>query len=93
MRPNQTNTHVLTAGVATAASQLDHTMGNQRQYWNSGASPVFVKYGDNTVAASVTDHPIPPGAVITFSLSPADAYVSYYCATANTLYATAGEGL
>lgn len=54
----------------------------------------FIKFGDSSVEAAVTDLPIVPGEIEIFTRNPADTHVAAICAggEAATLYFTTGAG-
>ncbi len=60
----------------------------------AGGAVTFIKFGSSTVTAAVTDTPILPGSVQTFSIPPDATYVAGITASSTqTLYFTSGEGV
>lgn len=58
------------------------------------AGPVFIKFGDSAVEAAVTDFPILPGTVQTFSLVETQTHVAAIMASGTGLiYASTGDGV
>jgi hypothetical protein len=57
----------------------------------SGGTLTFIKFGDSTVTAAVTDMPILPGTTEVFTLDDA-THVAAITATSQTIYATVGLG-
>lgn len=58
-----------------------------------GGQACFVKFGDVTVTAAVTDMPILPGAIEVFTIPPGSTYVAAITASSTaTLYFTSGDG-
>ena len=59
---------------------------------NSG--PVFIKFGDSTVEAAVTDFPILPGTVQTFHVLAVHTHIAAILASGTgTIYASVGDGV
>lgn len=57
------------------------------------AEIVFIKFGNSSVTAAVTDMPILPGSIQSFRIGPTLTHVAGITASgANTLYFTAGDG-
>lgn len=56
-------------------------------------SIAFIKFGDNTVVAALTDTPIMPGTVTLFSVPNGATSVAVISGTAATLYFTVGHGV
>lgn len=60
----------------------------------AGGAVAFIKFGTSSVTAAVTDTPILPGSVQTFSVAPQVTHVGAITASSTqTLYATSGEGV
>ncbi len=52
----------------------------------------FIKFGSSTVTAAVTDTPILPGTVQTFTLPPGATHAAAIGTSSTTLYFTRGDG-
>lgn len=53
---------------------------------------VFVKFGDSTVTAAVTDMPIIPGQTEIFTIPPGVTHIAGIGTVSTNLYATRGDG-
>jgi hypothetical protein len=92
MRPTATVSLSPNAGSANGALN-SWAAGAQVQFYNSGAADVFIKFSATAApVAAATDHPIPAGAIITFSRTQSQGFWAAYCATSSTVYATCGDG-
>lgn len=82
-----------TANVALSKGTTPGPTPNQIMVTSpSGGTLAFIKFGDSTVTAAVTDTPILPGAIMIFSIPPATTYVAAIGTSGTTLYFTSGEG-
>ena len=83
----------LAATTSTGRVQINATTGlGEVRVYNSGTVTVFIKEGDVTVNAAVTDMPLAPGAieVLTF----AGQYIAGITASGTaTVYFTTGDGI
>lgn len=77
----------------TARVALPTSYGNQIMVTSaSGNSIAFIKFGDATIEAAVTDTPILPGTVQVFTVQPSMTNVAAIGTTGTTLYFTSGDG-
>lgn len=88
----------VTTASASAAIKRQPTGAHQIRLYNAGAATLFWAFGDAAVTASLTDVPLPPGAIEVITLAnAANAPISHIAAItpsgSATLYATTGQGL
>ena len=83
----------LAATTASSRVQVSSTTGlGEVRIYNSGTVPVFIKEGDVTVNAAVTDLPLAPGAIEVLSF--AGQYIAGITASGTaTVYFTTGDGI
>lgn len=79
-----------TVGASTANVALGTTQHNQIMI-TGGSAIAFIKFGDSTVTAALTDIPILPNIKYVFSIGPSLTHVAAI-GTAGTLYFTLGNG-
>ena len=94
MQPFRPAATVSLAGTtASSRVQITNTTGlGAYRLHNAGTVIVFIKEGDVTVTAAVTDTPIAPGAVEVLSFG--SQYIAGITASGSaTLYITAGDGI
>lgn len=85
-------TVTLTAATVSSASQLSST-GAAVEVQNAGSVAVFVKFGDSTVTAAVTDYPVLAGQSKLIGRASSQTYIATITASGGcTVYATTGEG-
>ncbi len=87
-------TVLLATSTTTGRVALPTLRGNQVRISNpAGGSIVFVKFGDATVTAAVTDMPILPGDNVVLTIQPSMTHVAGITSTGTpTIYFTAGDG-
>lgn len=87
-------TVTLSASGTTARVALPSKRGDQIRIANpAGGQIVFVKFGDATVTAAVTDTPVLVGSTDTFTVPPGMTYVAGITSTGTaTIYFTSGDG-
>ncbi len=90
-RPAATVSLSATTSTGRVVITASTGVGEYRVY-NAGPSTVFIKEGDNTVIAAVTDMPIPAGAVEVLSFGSTNIAGITSTGTA-TLYITSGDGI
>lgn len=92
MRPSESKSLAVTNATGNVA--LAGTGGGSDVViWNSGSVAVFIKFGNATVAAAITDHPIAPGAIYTYRRDHDQTHVAGITASGTaTAYFTCGEG-
>lgn len=79
--------------AASARVALPGTTPNQIRVISAVANAIaFIKFGDATVTAAVTDTPILPGTVEVFTIPPGVTNVAAIGTNGTTLYFTAGDG-
>lgn len=82
-----------TASVALSHATASGPTPNSILITSPSANAIaFIKFGDSTVTAVVTDTPILPGIVMVFSIPPATTHVAAIGTSGTTLYFTSGEG-
>jgi hypothetical protein len=83
----------LSGSTSTSRVQITGTTGvGCYRLYNAGTVVVFIKEGDGTVNAAVTDTPIAPGAIEVLSF--ANQYIAGITASGTaTIYITAGDGI
>lgn len=88
------STVTLSASGTTGRVALPATRGNQIRIANpAGGQIVFVKFGDSTVTAAVTDTPVLVGATDIFTVPTGMTHVAGITSTSTaTVYFTAGDG-
>lgn len=86
----------VTLAVTTATARVAMTRGYSDQVMitaPAGGAMAFVRFGDSTVTAAITDTPIVPGTQAIFSIAPGTTHMAAITgATTQTLYATSGNG-
>jgi hypothetical protein len=71
----------------------DWNGGPQVQFYNAGAVDAFIRFWNKDAqVAAATDHPIPAGAIITFSRDKGQDFWAAYSTGSVTVYATCGDG-
>lgn len=77
----------------TGRTALASTQGNQVLIYSAGTAPAFIKFGDATVEAVVTDIAIPSGFNRIFTIPPGATHVAGITASSTaTIYFTRGDG-
>ena len=90
--PNGQPTASATATTATARLQLDQ-FSNVVRLRQAGTSEVYIKFGDSTVTATLTDMPVASGATETFTKGSA-THVAFITSAGTAAVAfTNGEGV
>lgn len=79
-----------TVSASTARVSLPLVQHNQIMV-TGGSAISFIKFGDVTVEAALTDIPILPSIKYVFSISPSSTHVAAI-GTAGTVYFTVGNG-
>lgn len=88
----------VTLAVTAASSRIALDVGPSGQVMITNAPDsalAFIKFGDSTVTAAVTDTPILPSACYVFSVGPDVTHIAGICAGAGTatVYTTRGQGI
>lgn len=82
----------VTLAATTTTSRVALPSRNVR-FHNGGSATVFVRFGDSTVTAAVTNAmPIPAGGVEMFCHADATHIAAIYASGTGTIYVTPGEG-
>ena len=85
-------TTVITAGVATTATQIPKKP-SVVQVYNSGTVPAFIAFGNSAVVTTVTGgYPIPPGVTVRLEKGESEYIATIVGSTTATLYVTNGIG-
>ena len=91
--PGPTVSRTVTGTTARVQITIAATHGYQLMVTSAaGNSLAFIKFGDVTVEAAVTDTPILPGTVMVFTVPASTLYVAAIGTTGTTLYFTSGDG-
>lgn len=87
------STVILVVTGTSARIALPTTRGAQVRILSQSTNAIlFVKFGDVTVTAAVTDMPIIPGEVETFTIPPDATYAAAIGTTSTNVYFTCGDG-
>lgn len=95
-KPTTWATASLAATTSSGAAALDSepaTADFQVRIYNAGTATVFIKAGSSTVAAAVTDLPVPAGAVEVLTVRGVTHIAGITAGGAATIYFTVGEGV
>lgn len=83
----------LAATTSSAAVALAASQGAQVLIYSAGTATTFIKFGDSTVTAAVTDIAIPSGFNRIFTIPPGATHVAGITgASTATVYFTRGDG-
>lgn len=66
----------ISATVASARQALTAGCGPNVILYNTGTVPIYYKLGTSSVAAAVTDHPLPGGGYVVLSVGPGSTNVA-----------------
>jgi hypothetical protein len=97
--PAGDDTFVIDVGAGTARVKMGDISGRlQVRIYNSGSAPAWIKFGDVTVTADMTnDIPIAPGLTCGFTVPPVAGGALYVAAIAagatGKIYFTPGTGI
>lgn len=78
--------------VTSASARVALTPGNSALVYNAGAQPVFVRLGDITVAAALTDTPIAPNSALTLDIGTNTNIAGISAVGTSTLLVSTGNG-
>lgn len=89
------STQIISATTASSSVTFAGALKNMRQVriYNAGSATVFIKMGQVTATAAVTDMAIPSGAVEVFDMGNSDTVAAITASSTATVYVTTGLGV
>lgn len=85
---------IVTAGATSAAAAMLGASSTAVCLTNSGTDAVYVRTGDNTVAATTADYPVLGGQQVTITINADHTHFAYIAPSgAPVLHVMRGEGI